>query len=159
MDDVFLQNNFVYRIYSIELEINGYHRYRYVCFIPWHTCTPRNWQWGAVKNETSRQKRLFKFSLFPFICSIILAAPAYGVHISQLIRYSRACGSFQDFLYRGFVAANKEATESSCLSLSYHFERLRSPPWLGWSLWNICVTNDHGYIPFVVNTSRSLPRS
>jgi len=34
-----------------------------------------------------------------------------------------------------------------------------SPPWLGWPLWNICVTNDHGYVPLVVNTSRSFPHS
>ena len=26
---------------------------------------------------------------------------------------------------------------------------LRSPPWLGWPLWNICVTNDHGYVSLV----------
>jgi hypothetical protein len=36
---------------------------------------------------------------------------------------------------------------------------LRSPPWLGWLLWNICVTNDHRYVPLVVNTSRSFPHS
>jgi hypothetical protein len=30
---------------------------------------------------------------------------------------------------------------------------LRSPPWLGWPLWNICVTNDHGYVTLVVSTS------
>ena len=35
---------------------------------------------------------------FPFIGSNIPAAPAYGVYISQLIWYSRACGSYQDFL-------------------------------------------------------------
>jgi hypothetical protein len=29
----------------------------------------------------------------------------------------------------------------------------------GRRLWNICVTNDHGYVPLVVNTSRSFPRS
>ena len=46
---------------------------------------------------------------FPFICSKIPAATAYGVYISQLIRYSRACGSYQGFLQR--IAANKEATE------------------------------------------------
>jgi hypothetical protein len=34
-----------------------------------------------------------------------------------------------------------------------------SPPWLGWPLWNICVTNDYGYVPLVVNTSRSFPPS
>ena len=31
--------------------------------------------------------------------------------------------------------------------------------WLGWPLWNICVTTDHGYVPLVVNTSRSFPHS
>jgi len=36
---------------------------------------------------------------------------------------------------------------------------LLSPPWLGWPLWNICVTNDHGYDPLVVKTSRSFPNS
>jgi hypothetical protein len=41
--------------------------------------------------------------------SNIPAAPAYGIYISHLIRYSRACGSYQDFLER--VAANKELTE------------------------------------------------
>jgi hypothetical protein len=35
---------------------------------------------------------------FPFICSNIPAAPAYGVYSSQFIRYSRACGSYPDFL-------------------------------------------------------------
>jgi hypothetical protein len=35
---------------------------------------------------------------FPFICSNIPAAHAYGVYISQLIQYSRAYGSYQDFL-------------------------------------------------------------
>ena len=29
----------------------------------------------------------------------------------------------------------------------------------GWPLWNICVTNDQGYVPLVVSTSRSFPHS
>jgi len=32
-------------------------------------------------------------------------------------------------------------------------------PWLGWPIWNICVTNDHGYVPLVVITFRSFPHS
>jgi hypothetical protein len=45
---------------------------------------------------------------FPFICSNIPAAPAYGVYnISQLIRYSRACGAYQDFLDRGLLQTRK----------------------------------------------------
>jgi hypothetical protein len=66
-------------------------------FIPWPT--PRNWQWGSVKNETLRKKRWFPFSHCELsICSNIPAAPAYGVHvyIFQLKRHSRACGSYQD---------------------------------------------------------------
>jgi hypothetical protein len=43
----------------------------------------------------------------PFICSNIPAAPAYGVYISQLIRYYRTCGTYQDFLDRGFVLTRK----------------------------------------------------
>jgi hypothetical protein len=44
---------------------------------------------------------------FPFICSNIPAAPAYGVYISLLIGYSRACGSYQDFLDRGLLLTRK----------------------------------------------------
>ena len=76
------------------------HRYRYVCFIPWHT--PRNEQWGAVKNFTTKEMISFVCHcvLSIYICSNILAASAYGVYISQLIRYTRACGSYQDFMHR-----------------------------------------------------------
>ena len=64
---------------------------------------------GAVKNEILRRKRWFQFSIvnFPFICSNIPAAPAYGVYISQLIQYSRACGSYKDFLDRGLLLTRK----------------------------------------------------
>jgi hypothetical protein len=44
---------------------------------------------------------------FLFIFSNIIAAPAYGVYISQLIRYSRACGSYQDFLDRRLLLTRK----------------------------------------------------
>jgi len=43
----------------------------------------------------------------PFMCSNILAAPAYGVYISQLKGCSRACGSYQDFLDRWFLLIRK----------------------------------------------------
>ena len=40
---------------------------------------------------------------FPFMCSNILAAPAHGVYASQLIRYSTACGFYNDFHNRCFL--------------------------------------------------------
>ena len=60
------------------------------------------------------------------------------------------------------VATNKEATEPRvplCYVEVITSKVLRSPPRLGWPLWIICVTYDHGYVPLVVNTSRSSPRS
>ena len=98
---------------------------------------------------------------FPFICSNIPAAPAYGLYISQLIRYSRACGSYQDFLDRGFLLTRR------LLNQGFLFVKLKSslrkvvwsPPCLFWQLWNICVTNHPRYDPLVVNTSRSFPHS
>ena len=44
---------------------------------------------------------------FPFLCSNIPECPAYGVYISQLIRYARACSEYQDFLARGLILTNK----------------------------------------------------
>jgi len=40
----------------------------------------------------------FKIINFPYLCSNIPTSPAYGVYISQLIRYARACTNYSDFL-------------------------------------------------------------
>jgi hypothetical protein len=40
----------------------------------------------------------FKIIKFPNMCSNIPASPAYGVYISQLIRYARASSNYSDFL-------------------------------------------------------------
>ena len=37
----------------------------------------------------------------------IPGAPVYGVYISQMIRYSRVYGSYQDFLDRGLLLTRK----------------------------------------------------
>ena len=58
---------------------------------------------------------------FPFICSNIPASPAYGVYISQLIRHSRACGSYQDFLDRGLLLTRK------LLNQGFLMVKLKSP--------------------------------
>jgi hypothetical protein len=42
----------------------------------------------------------FKIINFPNMCSNIPASPAYGVYISQLIRYARASSNYSDFLKR-----------------------------------------------------------
>ena len=49
----------------------------------------------------------FPILKFPFICNSIPAATAYGVYISQLIRHSRAFGSYQEFLDRRLLLTRK----------------------------------------------------
>ena len=85
----------------------GYQRYSKVCFI--HCPTPRNWQWGPVKNATLQKRDDFNFPLvnFPFICCNIRTTSAYGVYFSQLIRYSRDCDSYRDFIDRGMLLTKK----------------------------------------------------
>lgn len=42
----------------------------------------------------------FEIINFPHLSSNIPTSPAYGIYISQLIRYSRACSSYSDFVKR-----------------------------------------------------------
>jgi hypothetical protein len=49
----------------------------------------------------------FKIINFPNMCSNILASPAYGVYISQLIRYARASSNYSDFLKRHLHLRNR----------------------------------------------------
>ena len=85
-----------------------------------------------------------------------LVVPIRILYISQLIRYPRVCGFYQDFLDTGLLLARKLLNH---VMLFISSNVLRSPPWLGWLIWNIFVTNDHGYIPLVVSISRSFPNS
>ena len=70
------------------------------------------------------------------------------------LRYSRAYGSYQDFLDRvllltrkllnqGFLLAKMESTLRKFYGGRY----------------GLCVTNDYGYVPLVVSTLRSFPHS
>ena len=64
---------------------------------------------GRLRTKLSDKRGDFNFPIvnFPFVCSNIPAATAYGVYISPFIRYSRACGSYQDFLDRGLLLTRK----------------------------------------------------
>ena len=77
---------------------------------------------GRLRSKLYDKSDDFNFLIvnFPFICSNIQAAPAYGVYISQLIRYSRACVSYPDFLDRGLLLTSK------LLNQGFLSERLKS---------------------------------
>ena len=77
-----------------------------------------------------------------------------------MIRYTRACGSYQDFLDRGLLLTRKLLNQGFLLvklksSLRNFYGRHNDLV----DRYGISVTNDHGYAPLVVNTSRSFPHS
>ena len=97
---------------------------------------------------------------FSFICSNIPTAPAYGVYISQMIRYSRACGSYQDFRDRGLLLTMKLLNQGFLLvKLKSSLRKIYGRHHDLVDRYGISVTNDHGYVPLVVSTSRSFPHS
>ena len=97
---------------------------------------------------------------FPFICSNIPAAPAYGVYISHMIRYSRACGSYQDVLDRGLLLTKKLLNQGFLLvKLKSSLENVYGRHHDSVDRYGISVSNDHGYVPLVANSSRSFPHS
>ena len=64
----------------------------------------------------------FKIINFPNMCSNIPASPAYGVYISQLIRYARASSNYSDFLKRHLYLRNRlldQVYEKICLIQSF----------------------------------------
>ena len=64
-------------------------------------------KWRIPQIQLGLLHTITYISKFPFIYSKFPAAPAYGVYISQLIRYYRGCGSYHDFLARGLLLIRK----------------------------------------------------
>ena len=112
IDDVLSLNNskfgdYVDRIYPIELEIKDTtDTVKSASYLDLHLEIDNE---GRLKTKLYDKRDDFSFPIvnFPFLSSNIPAAPAYGVYISQLIRYSRACISYHDFLDRGLLLTRK----------------------------------------------------
>ena len=64
---------------------------------------------GNLTTKLYDKRDDFNFSIvnFPYLCSNIPSSPAYGVFISQLIRYARACSTYEQFLKRGKLLTSK----------------------------------------------------
>ena len=62
----------------------------------------------------------FHITNFPFLSSNIPSSPVYAVFISQLIRYARACSSYECFILRAALLSSKH------LRQGYVMERLKS---------------------------------
>ena len=63
--------------------------------------------WLRTKLYDKRDDFNFPIVNFPCICSNSPAAPAYRVYISQMMRYFRVCGSYQDFFDGGLLLTRK----------------------------------------------------
>ena len=61
---------------------------------------------GQLRTSLYDKRHDFNFHItnFPFLSSNIPSSPAYDVFISQLIRYARACSSYECFILRAVVA-------------------------------------------------------
>ena len=64
---------------------------------------------GRLNTKIYDKRDDFNFHIvnFLFLCSNIPATPAYGVYVSQLIRYSRASSKYVDFVERGMLLSRK----------------------------------------------------
>jgi len=64
---------------------------------------------GTLTTKLYDKRHGFNFPIgnYPFLDSNILSSPAYGGYMSQLIRYSRTCNSYQDFLHRSVLLTRK----------------------------------------------------
>ena len=112
IDDVLSLNDsrfgdFVDRIYPIELKIKDTtDTDRSASYLDLHLEIDSEWRLRA-KLYDKRDDFNFPIVNFQYICSNISTAPAYEVYISQLIRRSTACGSYQDILDRGLLLTRK----------------------------------------------------
>jgi hypothetical protein len=124
IDDVFLLNNsrfgdFVDHIYPIEFEIKDTtDTGRSGSYLDLHLEIDSEGQF-RTKPYDKRDDFNFPIVNFQFICSDIPAEPAYGVYNSQLIRYSRACDSYQDFIEGGLLLTRKRPNQGFLLVKFY----------------------------------------
>ena len=77
---------------------------------------------GQLRTSLYDKRDDFNFHIthFPFLSSNIPSSSAYGVFISQLIRYARACSSYECFTLRAARLSSK------LLGQGYVRERLKS---------------------------------
>ena len=79
----------------------------------------------------------FNFNIvnFPFLSSNIPSSPAYGVFVSQLVRYSRSSSDYLDFVKRSLILVARLAKQGFSLSRLHHaFKVLWSPSGHYWKI-------------------------
>ena len=112
IDDVLSINNptfgdYINIIYPVELEIkdttDADHHASYLDLLLKYD----NFHRLQVKLYDKRDDFNFDIVNFPFLSSNIPQSPAYGVFVSQLIRYARASSLYEDFIMRSQLLTSK----------------------------------------------------
>ena len=104
IDDVLSLNNvkfseYLDSIYPSELEIKDTSDSpKFVNFLDLHLEIDKDKLFTSLYDK--RDDFNFNIVNFPFLSSNIPAAPAYGVFVSQLVRYSRSSSNYSDFIKR-----------------------------------------------------------
>ena len=91
-------NEHLNQIHTSELDIKETTNFNKICFI--HRYIPRNRPRRKIFFQDLRKTGWHQLSY----CKLLVF---YGVYISQLIRYSRTCAKYQDFLKRAVLLAHK----------------------------------------------------
>ena len=105
IDDLFSANNvdfgnYISAIYPSELELKDTSTSSTeVCYLDTNIKTGENTPF-RISIYDKREDFAFRIVNFPHMDSNIPANPAYGVYISQLVRYARICTSKVDFINR-----------------------------------------------------------
>ena len=106
IDDLFSINNvdfgnYISAIYPPELQLTDTSTSSTeVCYLDTHITTSDTTTPFRISIYDKRDDFTFRIVNFPHMDSNIPANPAYGVYISQLVRYARICTSKVDFMNR-----------------------------------------------------------
>ena len=99
--------NYIVDIYPAELEIkdttDAYHQAYYLDIDLSYDRDKRL----QVKLYDKRDEFYFNIVNFPFLSNNMPQSPAYGVYVSQLIRYVRASSAYSGFLVRSRLLTSK----------------------------------------------------
>ena len=88
---------------------------------------------GRLRKNLYDTRDYYNFPIvnFPFICSKIPVAPVYRVYIPHLIRYFRACGSYQDSLDRRLLLTTRKLLNQEFLLVNWsHYFTVATITWL-----------------------------
>jgi len=106
IDDLFSINNdnfgnSIREIYSLELELKDTTlSSTEVCYLDTKIVHGDRSAPFHISVYDKREDLDFRIVNFPFMDSNIPATPAYGVYVSQLVRYARICTAKADFMHR-----------------------------------------------------------